>query len=256
MEWGRGSYERIADQVLPAAEAVVQRAAPSEGERVLDLGCGTGNATLLAAERGATVTGVDPAKRLLDLAAAEASERGLDVSFELGDAASIPVPDASVDVLISVFGVVFAPDVKAAVAEIDRVTARDGRVVLSAWVPEGALFDAIKVRREAMAKFTGEPAGPPPFAWHEAGALEELFGPHGFSVSIDEQTLAFEAPSAQAFAEGEFSHHPVWVATRDRVGAERAEEVRDRGLLIYERANEDPSGFRLTSPYVVAEIRR
>jgi SAM-dependent methyltransferase len=256
VEWGRGSYERIADQVLPAAEAVVQRAAPSEGERLLDLGCGTGNATLLAAERGANVTGIDPAQRLLDVAAAEASERGLDVTLELGDAASIPVADASVDVLISVFGVIFAPDPEVAAAEIDRVTAADGRVVLSAWVPEGPLFAAIRERREALAEFTGEPTGPPPFPWHEAGALEELFAPDGFSVALEEQTLAFEAPSAQAFAEDEFQHHPMWTSTREKVGPERAEELRDRGLLIYEQANEDSTGFRLTSRYVVAEIKR
>jgi SAM-dependent methyltransferase len=256
VEWGRGGYERIADQVLPAAEAVVERAAPSEGERVVDLGCGSGNATLLAAERSARVTGIDPAQRLLDVAAAEASERGLDVTFELGEAASIPVADASVDVLISVFGVVFAPEPQPAAAEIDRVMAGNGRVVLSAWIPEGALFAAIKERREALAEATGEPNGPPPFAWHEAGALEELFAPHGFSVSTDEQTLAFEAPSAQAFAEDEFQNHPRWVAIREEIGPERAEELRDRSLLIYERANEDPSGFRLSTGYVVAELRR
>jgi SAM-dependent methyltransferase len=256
VEWGRGRYECIADQVLPAAEAVVARAAPSEGERVVDLGCGNGNATLLAAERGASVTGIDPAQRLLEVAAAEASEWGLDVTFEVGDAASMPVPDASVDALISVFGVIFAPDAKAAAAEIDRVTAGDGRVVLSAWIPEGALFAAIKERREALAEATGEATGPPPLAWHKAGALEELFAPYGFSVFIEEHTLPVEAPSAQAFAESEFQNHPRWIAIREKLGRERAEGLRDRSLLIYERANEDPSGFRLTSPYVVAELTR
>jgi SAM-dependent methyltransferase len=256
VEWGRGRYERIADQVLPAAEAVVERAAPSGGERVVDLGCGTGNAALLAAERGASVTGVDPAQRLLDVATAEAAERGLDVTLELGDASSIPVPDATVDALISVFGVIFAPDVRAAAAEIDRVIAPEGRVVLSAWIPEGALFAAIRERRELMTKLTGESAGPRPFPWHEQEALEELFARFGFSVSIEERTLAFEAPSAQAFAEGEFEHHPMWVAVREKLEPEQAEQLRDRGLVIYQEANEDPSGFRLTSRYAVVQLTR
>lgn len=87
MVWGAGRYERIAEQLLPAAEVVVERATPREGERVVDIGCGTGNAALLAAGRGATVTGVDPAQRLLEVGAATAAERGLNATFTLGEAA-------------------------------------------------------------------------------------------------------------------------------------------------------------------------
>ncbi|HKN93646.1 MAG TPA: class I SAM-dependent methyltransferase, partial [Thermoleophilaceae bacterium] len=60
-DWGLGTYERTAEQLMPAAQAVVASAAPAAGERVVDVGCGTGNAALIAAERGARVTGVDPA---------------------------------------------------------------------------------------------------------------------------------------------------------------------------------------------------
>ena len=67
-DWGLGRYEDTAAQLEPAARAVVERAAPAAGEHVVDVGCGTGNAALLAAERGARVTGVDPAPRLLDVA--------------------------------------------------------------------------------------------------------------------------------------------------------------------------------------------
>jgi SAM-dependent methyltransferase len=256
MEWGQGRYERIAEQVLPAAEAVVDRAAPREGEHVVDVGCGTGNAALLAAERGARVTGVDPAQRLLDVAAAAAAERGLDASFVLGEAASMPIPDESADAVISVFGSIFAPDAKAAATEMARVMAPAGRIVQSAWIPAGALFEAIKERRALVAEANGEPAGPPPFAWHEADALEELFGPLGLWVSLEEHTIAFEAGSAREFVAGEFEFHPMWVGIRDKLDPERAAEVRDRGLAIYEQANEDPDAFRVSSRYVIAEITR
>ncbi len=254
MEWELGHYERIGEQLLPAAEVVVEKAAPAEGERVLDVGCGTGNGALLAAERGATVTGVDPAQRLIDVAAAQAAERGLDADFVLGDAASIPLPDDSADVVLSIFGIIFAPDPQAAAAEGARVLAPGGRMVISAWIPEGAIFKAVRTRREALAAIADEPAGPPPLAWHEPGALGGLFGAHGLSVSMEEQTIAFEASSAREFAEEEFEHHPMWIAAREKLGPQRAEELRDRGLLIYEEGNEDPSAFRVTSRYVVAEI--
>src|SRR3954462_11003045 len=104
-----GNYERTAALLLPAAEELIRVAAPSAGERVLDVGCGTGNAALLAAARGARVTGVDPAPRLLDVARAQAAARGLEVSFAAGEAAALPLAAASADLVLSVFGVIFAP---------------------------------------------------------------------------------------------------------------------------------------------------
>src|SRR5215216_530293 len=86
VDWSIGRYEQIADQLLPAARVVVDNAAPVEGERVVDVGCGTGNASLLTAARGARVTGVDPAERLLEVARELAKQRGLDATFVSGEA--------------------------------------------------------------------------------------------------------------------------------------------------------------------------
>jgi ubiquinone/menaquinone biosynthesis C-methylase UbiE len=130
--WDLGSYERIAAGLMPAATAVVEHAAPGAGDRVLDLGCGTGNAALLAAERGATVTGVDPAERLLAIARAQAAARDLPATFIRGEAAAIPLPAAAIDIALSVFGVIFAPDAVAAVTELARVTAPSGRIAICA----------------------------------------------------------------------------------------------------------------------------
>ena len=103
LDWGTGTYERTAEQPLPAAEVLVEAVAVRPGERVLDLGCGTGNAALLAAARGASVVAVDPSERLLSVTREAADSQGLAVSTELGQAAAIPVPDASVDCLLSSF---------------------------------------------------------------------------------------------------------------------------------------------------------
>ena len=257
MEWGEGRYEVIAEQLLPAAEAVVAKAAPTEGERALDLGCGTGNAALLAAERGAAVIGVDPAQRLLDVAAARAAERGLDARFVLGEAADIPVQDGSVDVAVSVFSVIFAPDAGPAAAELDRVTAPQGRVVFSAWIPEGTMFRAVQLMRGTVMEVLGEPPQPPPFAWHEESALSELFGPRGFSVTVEERELPFFSSSPEAFVQTEEENHPLVVRSRPAlVEAGVADELRQGMREIYAEGNEDPSGFRVTSRYVVAELRR
>jgi SAM-dependent methyltransferase len=238
--------------VLPAAEMVVARAEPLAGKVVVDVGCGTGNAALLAASLGARVIGVDPAPRLLEVARAEAEARRLDVAFVPGDAAALPLEDASVDAVLSVFAVIFAPDVTAAAAELSRVT-RNGPIVLTAWIPGGPISEVIRLGREAL----GARPGPPPFPWHEREALEGLFHPHGFGIEIEEHRLAFTGRSPSAYLDAEIESHPLLAAEREileRHGL--AGDVRMRMLSVLEAANEDPTGFRVTRRYVVAAATR
>ncbi len=256
-DWGSGRYERTAGALLPAARVLVDAAAPASGERVLDLGCGTGNAALLAAERGATVTGVDPAERLLQVAREEAEARGIDAEFALGDAASIPAPDASFDVVLSSFGVIFAPDAARAADEMVRVTAPGGRMLLTAWIPGGAISDSLRVTREAVTRALGGNHLPTPFAWHDPSALAGLFGPLGFSVTTTEHEISFSAPSAREHVDADLRDHPLAAASR-AVLEPRGEldSVRERMIEVLEAGNEDEGGgFRVTSRYVVAEAR-
>jgi SAM-dependent methyltransferase len=257
VDWGVGRYERTAEQLLPAARLVVERAAPSAGERVLDVGCGTGNAALLAAERGARVIGVDPAARLLDVARAEAVARGLDAEFAEGDAASLPVADGEADLALSVFGVIFAPDPEVAAAEMARVLKPDGRIVISAWIPDGAISTVNRLSRQAVAQALELPPAPPPFAWHEHDALAGLLGRHGFEVSVEEATISFSGPSPREYLEAEGESHPVALAGRAVLEPRgEGEALMASMLAVLEQANEDPDAFRVTSRYVVATARR
>ena len=110
LDWGAGHYERSpsAAQLVPAARAVIEKAAIGPNQHVVDLGCGPGNAALIAASMGARVTGVDPTQRLLEVARERAADEGIEVTFKSGDAASIPLEDASADAIVSVFAVIFA----------------------------------------------------------------------------------------------------------------------------------------------------
>ncbi len=255
MEWGAGRYEVIAEQLLPAAEVAVDLAGPLDGKTIVDVGCGTGNAALLAAEGGASVTGVDPAQRLLDVASAEAARRGLDATFTIGDAASIPLPDASADVVLSVFGAIFAPDPEAAAAEMARVRAPQGRILLVAWIPGGAVSKAVRFTREKLAEVLGQPPPAQPFAWHELESLSGLFNPFGLTVSVSAHPISWGAPSVDEFMRIEGENHPLAIAARpalERAG--RADEVREGMRRIYEEGNEDPEAFRVTSRYAVADI--
>src|SRR5829696_3419103 len=114
IDWGIGHYERTAKELEPVAEHAVGVADPAQGERVLDLATGTGNAALIAARSGAVVSGVDAAERLIAVARERAAEAGVDIDFRIADVQSLPYDDDSFDVALSVFGVVFAADADAA----------------------------------------------------------------------------------------------------------------------------------------------
>lgn len=256
-DWSVGRYETTAAQLLPAASVVVDAAGLAAGERVLDLGCGTGNAALLAADRGAHVIGVDPAGRLLDVARARAASEGRNVTFQLGDAASLPTGDATIDVVLSVFGVIFAPDAFAAAAELARVLTQSGRVALSAWVPSGAMFEMNAAAAEAVRQAIAGPTPPPPFAWHDGDSVSGLLAPHGFQVEVEEHELRFTAASPEEFLDSESQNHPLAVAglrILEQLG--EADTVRARLLEILTDGNEDSEAFTVTSHYGVVTARR
>jgi SAM-dependent methyltransferase len=256
VDWGDGRYEHIAPELMPAAELLVERLAPAPGEHVVDLGCGTGNATFLAARRGARVTGVDPAARLLELAAAQAGAEGLDADFRQGEAAALPVDNGAADAVLSVFGVIFAPDAQSAAAELARITAGDGRVAFTAWRPGGAIGAMARLRGKALARAADSEAGPPPFAWHDPQAVTALLEPHGFTVDVTEEALAITADSPETFASDQFEHHPMWVGARTTLEPSDLAALEVRVLDLLRDANEDPDRFRVTSGYAVVTARR
>ena len=260
VDWGVGRYERTAAQLAPVAGVVVERAAPRPGERVLDLGCGTGNAALLAAARHATVIGVDPAARLLEVARARAADAGLEATFALGEGAAIPVETGTVDVAVSVFGVIFAPDAVAAAAELARVVTPHGRVVLTAWLPGGAVGEVVRMSRQTAMAALDAPPGPPPFAWHDQAKLSGLLAPHGFDVTVEQHDHTFTAPSLDEFLEVQMVDHPLSSASRAMLEAQGKADVQagivDRAREILTEANETGDGFAVTSSYVVATARR
>ena len=115
----------------------------------------------------------------------------------------------------------------------------------------------MRLRREAVSAAAGATPGPPPVAWHDGDVLRGMFGPLGFTIDRYEERLAFTADSPEEFVESEFRDHPLWVAGRAALEPRgEMQALRDQALHIFEAANEEPDGFRVTSRYVVTMLDR
>jgi ubiquinone/menaquinone biosynthesis C-methylase UbiE len=152
--WMAGDFGEIAQYSEPAAEQFIARRAITPGMRVLDVACGTGNLAIPAANAGAIVTGADIATNLLVQARARAQCEGVQVQFDEGDAEHLPYPDAAFDLIVSMFGAMFAPRPARVAAELVRVCRPGGDLAMANWTPRGFVGQLFQV--------TGVHVPPPP----------------------------------------------------------------------------------------------
>lgn len=143
--WGAAPFEKVADEIAEIHDALVAALAPQAGETWLDVGTGTGGVAVRAARAGADVTGSDLAPALIETAKRLASEEGLDIDYDVGDAERLPYADGSFDIVSSSFGAIFAPDHSAVAREFARITRDGGRIGLTAWDPEGGIGDFFRL---------------------------------------------------------------------------------------------------------------
>jgi SAM-dependent methyltransferase len=256
MDWGAGEYELTAAELWPVAERVVARDGAQPGERVLDLGCGTGNAALLAARAGAEVIGLDPSPRLLEVARERLAAEGLEGSFTAGTAEELAFEDCAFDRAFSIFALIFTPDPARAAGELLRVLRPGGHAVVTTWTPEGALADAIGTLGRGVAALSPQPP-PARFGWGEEAVVRDLFEGRGARVDIDRGELGVEAPSAEAFVERFLTRHPMgipWAKALEAAGTYDA--VSADAVQALQKWNEDPAALRVTSGYLIVKVQR
>jgi SAM-dependent methyltransferase len=234
---------------------MTERAAVSATDEVIDVACGTGNAALLAAARGARVIGVDAAPRLLEVARERAQAQGVVLDLREGDLLALPVADSAADVVLSVFGVIFAEDPAGALREIARVLRPGGRAFLSAWVPSGPIDEMLGMLGRILGRVTQAPA-PRRFAWSDPAAVGPLAADAGLALeATTSDRLEIRGTSPEAYvAAGQ--EHPMALAVRPAVEQAGVEaELRQAMATVLRKANEDPDSFLVHSPYVVHELR-
>ena len=196
--WSAGGehYDRISRGIADSIAHCVLRLDPRPGERILDLATGTGWTSRQLARRGASVVGVDIATGLLDAARANAVAEGLAIDYQVGDAEALPFDDASFDAVVSTCGVMFASRPEAAAGELARVCRPGGRLALTTWVSDGALFKMFQVMKAHMPA-PPSPAPPSPFEWGRTERIQQLLG-GAFDLKFERGTSFYREPSAEA----------------------------------------------------------
>jgi len=176
--WESGDFGQIARTIENVAEEFMAQQPLQPGSRVLDVACGTGNLAVIAARRGCAVSGIDIAGNLIGQARTRAAAEGLSIDFKEGDAEALPFVGSQFDLVVSMFGVMFAPRPSVAAAELWRVTRPGGHVALANWTPNGFLGKMFNVFK---AHLPPPPVGvPSPMAWGDEATVRSRLR-HGFA---------------------------------------------------------------------------
>ena len=207
--WEKGDFTRIAETMRESGEALVQRIGIGKGHKVLDLGCGDGTTALPAAKLGADVLGVDIARNLVEAGNKRAAEHRLaNCTFREGDATNLqPIPDQTFDVVVSIFGAMFAPRPFDVAKEMVRVTRRGGRIVMGNWIPNHPTLVA-QILRISSAYTPPPPEGfVSPMTWGIENNVIERFAGAGVpaeKISFAQDTFTFNFGGTPALFVDEF----------------------------------------------------
>jgi SAM-dependent methyltransferase len=210
--WEKGDFTRIAETMRESGEALVEKFGITKGLKVLDLGCGDGTTAIPEAKRGADVLGVDIAGNLVAADNKRAKELGLaNCKFQEGDASDMQgVQDRSFDLLVSIFGAMFAPKPFDVAKEMVRVTRPGGRIIMGNWIPNDPTLVA-QILKICSAFTPPPPEGfVSPMTWGVESSVTERFVAAGVAaekISFAHDAFTFNFPGTPAEFVGQFKNY-------------------------------------------------
>jgi SAM-dependent methyltransferase len=189
--WESGDFGQVAKYIETVAEEFMGQIELEPGMKVLDAACGTGNLAVIAARRGCATSGMDIASNLIAQARERSWHESLPINFLEGDAEALPYPDASFDVVVSMFGVMFAPRPEAVVSELRRVTRPGGLIALANWTPEGFIGKMFTL----FGRHLQPPVGlPSPILWGSEKVVRERFNDPAEQVRLTRRVARMRFP--------------------------------------------------------------
>ena len=201
--WMAGDYDRFSRLMERSAVELLDRVGVRPGATLLDVACGSGQLALIAARRGAKVTGVDIATNSVAAARNRAQAEGLDAKFDEGDAEDLPYADASFDVVASLYGAMFAPRPELVAREMLRVCRPGGTIVMGNWTAQGFIGQMFKT----IARFIAPPGMPAPVLWGDEATVRQRFGTGVSDLRLTRVLYTFDYPFAPAGVVAFFKEH-------------------------------------------------
>lgn len=251
--WAAGHYALIAKLIEDVGAVCVEAAGVSSDQDVLDVATGTGNAAIVAAGRGAKVTGLDLTPELFEVARDRAAAAGVEVEWVAGDAEELPFEDASFDRVLSTCGIQFAPRHEVVAKELARVCRPGGLIVLCNWTADGKIGELFKLMGRylpAPPDFVSSPA-----LWGDEGHVRALFDGLGVELSFETRTCVIPFSSAEEYADYfEANYGPTLKAKQALESEGRWEELRAEWLELIERFLRPGEG--VVQDYLVITGRR
>jgi SAM-dependent methyltransferase len=259
MMWALGDYPSAAEQIADVGPRCVAAADVTEDDAVLDVACGAGNATIPAAKTGADTTGLDITPELLVAGKKAADDAGVEIEWIEGDAEQLPFDAGSFDRVLSVFGCMFAPDHKAAAAELARVLKPGGQLAVCAWTPDGAIG---KFFITVAGHMPPPPEGfQPPILWGSEDHAREIFEGTGVELDFERQAVDFTGDEGEGpeefLADVEQKLPPIVAAKAALEPQGKWEALRTDLLALYEENNvSDGDNYRAPAEYLVIKGRK
>jgi SAM-dependent methyltransferase len=188
--WMDGNYDYFSRFMESSAAEFLDRVGVERGSTLLDVACGSGQLGLIAARRGARVTGIDIATNSIQAARGRAASEGLDARFDEGDAEELPYTDASFDIVATIYGAMFAPRPELVAAELLRVCRPGGRIAMGNWTKEGFIGKMFKT----FSRFIAPPGMPSPVLWGDESVVRDRFGAGVSRLQMTRVIYRFDYP--------------------------------------------------------------
>jgi ubiquinone/menaquinone biosynthesis C-methylase UbiE len=252
--WSTGNYAVVGTTLQIVGENLCEALDLRSGARVLDVAAGNGNATLAAARRWCDVTSTDYVSSLLDSGRLRAQAEGHNVQFQEADAENLPFADASFDVVMSTFGVMFTPNQDQAASELARVCKPGGKIGLANWTPESFIGQLFKTIGKYVPPAPGVKS---PALWGIQATLQELFSKTAQEIRASSREFVFRYRSAAHWIEVFRTYYGPMNKTFAALDAEKQTAFTEDLLALMETRNR--SGDRtlvLPSEYLEVVIER
>jgi ubiquinone/menaquinone biosynthesis C-methylase UbiE len=247
--WEKGDFTQIAESMRESGAALVKKIGIESGKKVLDLGCGDGTTAIPSAELGADVLGVDIAANLVAAGNDRAAERGLtNIKFQEGDASDLEgIADNTFDVVVSIFGAMFAPRPFDVAKEMVRVAKPGGKVVMGNWIPNDPTLVA-QILKISSAYTPPPPEGfISPMTWGVESSVIERFVAAGVpedQITFERDTFRFDALKSPAEYVADFKNFygPTMNAFDAAEANGKATELQNELEQLFESKNEGENG--------------